>query len=203
MGRHDASSAPATSARTILLKGFIGGTTIAYVGGVSAAPLGTIVEVKHTLAGGEKRFQCRLLSRTARHLAVLWVAPAPMHVHGVDLPAGTVSIGHFWTDRNYNVYHWLSSDRATVGYYFNIADRTSWTAERLDWRDLVVDVLALPGGRLEVLDEDELPPVVDAEASAHIDAGKAALLDATAAVLAEVEAASRALVPLAFSAGAA
>jgi predicted RNA-binding protein associated with RNAse of E/G family len=122
-----------------------------------------------------------------------------MHVHGVDLPAGTVSIGHFWTDRNYNVYHWLSSDRSTVGYYFNIADRTSWDAERLDWRDLVVDVLALPAGRLDVLDEDELPPVLDDEVRAHLEAGKAALLERTAAVLAEVEAASRALVPLAFS----
>jgi predicted RNA-binding protein associated with RNAse of E/G family len=166
---------------------------------VSPEALPTIIEVKHTLAGAEKRFQCRLLSQSATHLAVLWVAPAPMHVHGVDLPAGTVSIGHFWTDRSYNVYHWLRSDRATVGYYFNIADRTSWTADRLDWRDLVVDVLALPGGRLDVLDEDELPAALDAEARAHIQAGKAALLNATASVLAEVEAASRALVPLAFS----
>jgi hypothetical protein len=180
-------------------KGLIDGATIAYVGGVSAPPLPSIVEFKHTLAGAEKRFECRLLSRTATHLAVLWVAPAPMHVHGVDLPAGTVSIGHFWTDRNYNVYHWLSSDRSTVGYYFNIADRTSWDAERLDWRDLVVDVLALPAGRLDVLDEDELPPVLDDEVRAHLEAGKAALLERTAAVLAEVEAASRALVPLAFS----
>jgi predicted RNA-binding protein associated with RNAse of E/G family len=165
---------------------------------VSPPPLSTILEVKHTLAGAEKRFECRLLTRTATHLAVLWIAPAAMQVHGVDLPAGTVSIGHFWTDRRYNVYHWLRSDLSTIGYYFNIADRTSWTAERLDWRDLVVDVLAMPGGRLDVLDEDELPPELDAEAREHIDAGKAALLGSTAAVLAEVEATSRALTPLAF-----
>jgi predicted RNA-binding protein associated with RNAse of E/G family len=93
----------------------------------------------------------------------------------------------------------LNDDRATVGYYFNIADRTSWTAGRLDWRDLVVDVLALPSGRLDVLDEDELPATLEADAGKHLEAGKAALLGATAAVLAEVEAASRALVPLAFS----
>jgi hypothetical protein len=158
----------------------------------------TIVEVKRTLAGAEKRFECRVLARTSSHLAVLWIAPAPMHVHGVDLPAGTVSVGHFWTDRPYNVYHWLRADASatTLGYYFNIADGTRWTADRLDWRDLIVDVLATPEGRLNVLDEDELPPDLDAETRARIDAGTAALLGASVAVLAEIETASRALLPL-------
>jgi predicted RNA-binding protein associated with RNAse of E/G family len=164
---------------------------------VTAAELPTIVEVKRTLLGAEKRFECRLLARSPAHLAVLWIAPAAMHVHGIDLPAGTVSVGHFWTDRPYNVYHWLRADRTTIGYYFNLADETRWTAERLDWRDLTVDVLATPQGRLDVLDEDELPADLDAEARASIEAGKAALLGATASVLAEVEAASRAVLPLA------
>lgn len=163
---------------------------------VSAADdLPKIMEHKLTLAGVEKRFECRVLARTSTHLAVLWIAPAAMHVHGIDLPAGTVSVGHFWTDRPYNVYHWLGTDRATVGYYFNLADRTRWSDERLDWRDLTVDVLATPAGRLDVLDEDELPADLDAEASAHIEAGKAALLGATSEVLAEVEEASRRVLP--------
>ena len=80
----------------------------------AAAPdLPAILEIKRTLDGREKRFDCRLLTLAAdaRHAAVLWVAPAAMHVHGVDLPAGTVSVGHFWTDRPYNVYHWLDRRR--------------------------------------------------------------------------------------------
>jgi hypothetical protein len=158
--------------------------------------MATIVEVKRTLAGVEKRFDCRLLARTDTHVAVLWIAPDPMHVHGVDLPAGTVSFGHFWTDRSYNVYHWLRSDKTTIGYYFNISDRTIVEPAQLSWRDLTVDVLATPEGRLDVLDEDELPADLDAEGRAHIAAGKAAILGAPAAVMAEVEAASRALVPL-------
>jgi len=167
---------------------------------VTTTSLPTIIEVKRTLAGVEKRFECQVLARTANHLAVLWIAPGAMHVHGVALPAGTVSVGHFWTDRPYNVYHWLRSDQTTLGYYFNLADGTTWTAERLDWRDLTVDVLATPEGRLDVLDEDELPAELDAETRAHIDAGKAALLGAPASVLAEVEAASRAVLPLALGA---
>ena len=162
-------------------------------------PLVPVVEIKHRLAGGEKRFDCLRLEGSSRHAVLLWIAPEPMQVHGVDLPAGTVSFGHFWTDRFYNVYHWLDADRrTTIGFYFNIADRTRIAEAELEWRDLVVDVLATPAGRLELLDEDELPAVIEPEIAAHIAAGKAAILDAPASVMAEIEAASQALFSLVF-----
>ncbi|HEY7375133.1 MAG TPA: DUF402 domain-containing protein [Polyangia bacterium] len=160
-------------------------------------PLPAILEIKRTLDGREKRFDCRLLARAddGRHAAVLWVAPAPMHVHGVDLPAGAVSVGHFWTDRHYNVYHWLEPAGKTLGYYFNICDETRIAADVIDWRDLIVDVLALPAGRLDVLDEHELPAELPPGVADHIAAGTEAILGRPAAVLAEVEAASRAVWP--------
>jgi hypothetical protein len=162
-----------------------------------APELPSILEIKRTLDGREKRFDCRLLALApdGRHAAVLWIAPEPMHVHGVDLPAGTVSVGHFWTDRHYNVYHWLDRAGRTLGYYFNICDETRIAAGVIDWRDLTVDVLAIPGGRLDVLDEHELPAELPPGISGHIAAGKEAILGAPAAVMAEVEAASRAALP--------
>jgi hypothetical protein len=162
-----------------------------------ALALPSILEIKHTLDGREKRFDCRLLGRAENggHAAVLWIAPEAMHVHGVDLPAGTVSVGHFWDNRPYNVYHWLDGAGKTLGYYFNICDQTRVGPGIIEWRDLIVDVLALPGGRLDVLDEDELPAALAPEIAAHIAAGKQAILTAPAAVMAEVEAASRAALP--------
>ena len=161
-------------------------------------PLVPVVEIKERLAGGETRFDCLRLAGDARHAVLLWTAPQAMHVHGVELPAGTISFGHFWTDRFYNVYHWLDAGGRTLGFYFNLADRTRIAEGELAWRDLVIDVLATPDGRLELLDEDELPAVVDPEVAAHIAAGKTAILGAPAVVMAEIEAASRALFPLAF-----
>ena len=162
-----------------------------------AAALPSILEIKHTLDGREKRFDCRLLARTAdgRHAVVLWIVFEPMHVHGVDLPAGTVSVGHFWADRPYNVYHWLNQAGQTLGYYFNICDQTRVGPGIIEWRDLVVDVLALPDGRLDVLDENELPAALAPDIAAHIAVGKQAILTAPAAVMAEIEAASRAALP--------
>ena len=157
-----------------------------------------VLEIKRTLAGVEKRFECQLLAGDARHAVVLWVAPAPMHVHGIDLPAGTISFGHFWSDRPYNVYHWLDGAGQTLGFYFNIADETRIGAGRIEWRDLAIDVLATPAGRLDVVDEHELPADLSPELRVRIDAGVRAILDAPAKVLAEIESRSRELAPLVF-----
>jgi hypothetical protein len=158
-----------------------------------------VLEVKRTLAGREKTFACRLLAGGEGHAVVLWVAPEAMHVHGVDLPPGTLSFGHFWVDRPYNVYHWMTPTGRTVGFYFNVCDGTRIEPGRIEWRDLVIDVIALPDGRVDVLDEHELPPEPPADVCACIDAARAALLGDTPAVMAEIEAASRALAHLVFT----
>ena len=160
--------------------------------------LGEVVEIKRTLAGAEKRFACRLLEGDAHTAVLLWIAPGAMNVHGVELPAGTISFGHFWDDRSYNVYHWLGPAGHTLGYYFNIADETLISPGRLEWLDLAVDVLATPGGRLDVLDEHELPPELAPALRARVEAGVRAVLDDPAALMGEIEARSRVLWPVAF-----
>jgi hypothetical protein len=159
-----------------------------------------ILELKRTLDGREKSFQCRLIAGDDRQAVVLFVASAPMQVHGVDLPAGTVTFGHFWIDRPYNVYHWLDPRGATLAFYFNVADRTSIEPGRIEWRDLTVDVLATPSGRLEVLDEHELPSDLDPALRARIQRGRDAILSDAAGLMAEVERRSRALYPGVFPA---
>jgi hypothetical protein len=159
-----------------------------------------ILEVKRTLDGREKRFRCRLIDGDRRHAVVLFVAPTAMQVHGVDLPAGTVTFGHFWTDRPYNVYHWLDPRGATIGFYFNLSDDTVIDVDqgRLAWRDLTLDVLATPAGRLEVLDVHELPVDLDPGLRARITAATQAILADPRALMSEIEACSRALYPRVF-----
>jgi len=135
--------------------------------------LSPILEIKTTFSGGEKRFSCTQLHKTDNHLVVLFVSPSEMNVSGICLPAGTVTFGHFWTDRPYNVYHWLAPDSGeALGYYFNIAEATDWQDGVLRWRDLIVDVLVSPDGRLTVLDEDELPADLDSSHALQIRSGR-------------------------------
>jgi hypothetical protein len=150
--------------------------------------LDRIVEVKRTLSGQEKRFACTVLAREGSHLIVLFVAAAAMHVHGVDLPAGTVTFGHFWTDRPYNVYHWLDGvTGSTIGYYVNLSDSTSIGEGSLEWRDLIVDVLLMPDGRATVLDEDEIRADVPSSLRLQIADARATVLGARLALIAELE----------------
>lgn len=164
----------------------------------AAAALPEITEVKRTLAGVEKRFACRVLAREGSHLVVLFIAPAAMNVHGVSLPAGTVTFGHFWTDRPYNVYHWLEqSTGATIGYYLNLSEATRLTSALLEWLDLAVDILVVPPRPAVILDEGEIPSDASTELRTRIAGAKARALLELPATMAELEHQRVALWPLA------
>ena len=157
-----------------------------------------LLEVKRTLDGREKRFDCRVLARDEGHAVVLFVAPAAMHVHGVDLPAGTVTFGHFWQDRPYNVYHWLrAGDGTVIGVYANLAGETRLDGDTLVWLDLIVDVLVLPGRAPAILDEDEIPDDLPSAVRARLADAQRRLLGDLSALLVELEAARMALWPIA------
>jgi hypothetical protein len=155
----------------------------------------SMLEIKRTLDGREKRFQCKWLDGDPAlgRVTVLFVSTEAIRVHGLDLPTGTVTFGHFWTDRPYNAYHWMNPRGETIGIYFNLSDRTTMTNDLLQWRDLTVDILTTPAGRVDVLDEDELPADLEAPLRRWIDDGKAAILADPHRAIVEVEALSRAL----------
>ncbi len=98
--------------------------------------------------------------------------PQDVRLEDIRLRAGTVSLGYFWEDRPYNVYHWIDANEDTVALYFNIADSTHISAETVEWRDLAVDVLISNDGRCRVLDEDELPADIAPELLAYIETAR-------------------------------
>jgi hypothetical protein len=135
-----------------------------------AAP--TITEIKHTLAGERKTFDCELLQRSASEVVVIYRMPRDVQLEDILLRRGTVSLGYFWADRPYNAYHWVDQRLDSVALYFNISDRTHIGEQSIEWRDLAVDILISPDGRCRVLDEDELPADIDADLRAYIDAAR-------------------------------
>lgn len=153
-----------------------------------AATLPAILETKRKLDGSEKRFNCRVLAREGSHLVVLFIARVEMNVHGIVLPSGTATFGHFWSDRPYNVYHWLRpQDGSTIGYYVNLAAETHIAEDHLEWRDMIVDVLVSPEGTATVLDEDEIPAALPAPARDQIAAAQARVLAELPRLLDELE----------------
>ena len=131
--------------------------------------MSSITEIKTTLLGERKTFECELLQATASDAVVVYRMPADHQLEDILLPKDTLSLGYFWQDRPYNAYHWIDAQQQTIALYFNVSDNTIISAESIAWRDLMVDVLITPDGRCRVLDEDELPVDVDTELLRYIE----------------------------------
>jgi predicted RNA-binding protein associated with RNAse of E/G family len=97
----------------------------------------------------------------------------------LTLAPGTLSVGYFWFDRPYNVYHWLYGGETLV-HYVNIGRFRSLNERALVWDDYAVDVLAFPDGAVEVIDEDEIPDTTDPTTRTYI-------ADATSVVLGDLD----------------
>jgi len=131
----------------------------------------TFVEVKVRPDGTRQAFTCELVARGAHWVVLRYVTQTPWRVDDLDLRPGTVTYGYFWTDRPYNVYHWVAPDGRTLGTYINLSGDVQIEADRLTWLDLALDVLVRPGGKPQVLDADELsllPEPVRAKAKAAL-----------------------------------
>ncbi|MEO8632868.1 MAG: DUF402 domain-containing protein [Chloroflexota bacterium] len=120
----------------------------------------TIIERKTRLDGSVSDYRCERLSLDVDRRAVLryvmdreWVIGET----GIVLHPGYITVAHYWSDRPYNVYHWLDGTR-TIAYYCNVATDTLIREDLVGYTDLVVDVLLRPSGETIVLDEEELPP---------------------------------------------
>lgn len=158
--------------------------------------MGTVLERKVRLDGSAEAWTCELLAlEPGRYAAVRYVLPEERRIAGtaLALPAGTVTIGHYWADRPYTAYHWLSGER-TLGVYCSVAELLRVEPDGIVYLDLAVDVLLLPGGGVSVLDEHELPSDLERETLETIEDAVAALQADPAGLLADVEAATRAAV---------
>jgi predicted RNA-binding protein associated with RNAse of E/G family len=157
----------------------------------------TITERKTRLDGSVVEYACEtLVLEPGRRGLVRYVSEQDRAIEGTDLVLrkGTVTVGHFWTDRPYNVYHWLEGGR-TVGLYVNIAVDTTIDATAIAYRDLVVDVLIRPSGAIEILDEDELPPTIDPRYRLAIAKALETCVTEAKRLMKEIERETRAVLP--------
>jgi predicted RNA-binding protein associated with RNAse of E/G family len=151
-----------------------------------------IKEVKHTLAGDRQEFVCRLLERSAGRAVLLYPIVQGRRIADVLIPDNSVTYAYYWSDRPYNVYHWVAADGRTIAYYVNLAGRVTIRQDAVEWDDLAVDLLITPDGAIRVLDEDEAA-TASADVQAQIAAAQAQALADQPAVLAEVAASTERL----------
>ena len=148
-----------------------------------------ITERKTRLDGSAVDFTCEsLVVEPGRRAVVRYVTDREWRVGGavMTVPVGTVTIGHFWVDRPYNVYHWFVAGR-TLAYYCSIATDTTIATDLITYTDLTLDVLIRPNGEATVLDEDELPDDLAPPHRLIIAKAREALLTNPKALMREIE----------------
>ena len=152
-----------------------------------------VIERKTRLDGSRVEFACEGLEVVPGRSAVLgyavdrdWIVAGGI----ITVPRGALTVGHFWADRPYNVYHWLVDGR-TLAYYVNVSAPASITAGAVEWLDLTVDVLVRPDASFTVLDEDEVPADLDPVHRRTIARALEAVVTSPRGFAREIEAASR------------
>ena len=133
-------------------------------------------EIKETLSGKISQFECDLLHYESGMGILQYKITGEWKVAGQMLPAGSFTDAIYWEDRPYNLYWFQDAENNTLSFYFNIADSVQLSPGIFRWRDLAVDILITAEGRVQVLDEDELPSDISPALIQYINNAKQHIL---------------------------
>src|SRR3954468_6089446 len=113
---------------------------------------GKFTEIKWRLDGSEERFECTPARVTEDVAIVEFRIPVAVG----DVPKGSNTIGWFWRRRPYNLYRFVRKDGTPLLHRFDVVDEVRIDDDRVEYLDLIVDVLVSPTGEIAIEDEDEL-----------------------------------------------
>jgi Protein of unknown function (DUF402) len=109
-------------------------------------------EVKRRLDGTSEEFDCRPLHVTDDVAVVSFKIPVAVG----DVPKGSTTIGWFWRRRPYNLYRFVGKGGDALLHRFDVVGEVRIAEDRVEYLDLIVDVLVSPTGQVAIEDEDEL-----------------------------------------------
>ncbi len=128
------------------------------------------------MSGGEVTYDCELVTLQRGFGILKYVISRRYQVGSLTLLPGMISYGFYWTERPYTLYLWLSKGGDKVGYYFNLADSIRLSNREFAWGDLTLDILVFPSGKVEILDEEQIPSQLEESLKAYIESAKELVL---------------------------
>ena len=124
--------------------------------------LPAIEEIKRNLDGTIERFDCHLVHRDPGYVVLCYVSDRPYAVDGADIPAGSLTIGHYRPGSDYVLWQMYTPQAEPLGCYVHLCGEIRLGDRCVEWYDMTVDVWLGSDGRSEILDEDELERSVKA-----------------------------------------
>lgn len=116
-----------------------------------------IIEEKKHYDGSIDRVECLLLKESIQEIVLLYRISNKYKTRHFALPIGTFTIAYYYFDKPYNLYHWISPQGESLGYYFNMVKDVYRNESTLYYTDLIVDIWVKNDLSHVILDLDELP----------------------------------------------
>ncbi len=101
-------------------------------------------------------FLCDLLHYEESYAVLRYVTPDFNTVGATTIEKGSVTIAHYWEDRNYLLWIFKKPDTSLTGYLFHIVRDVEIGEDFVRYVDLELDIWFNPDGSPTVLDEDEV-----------------------------------------------
>ena len=129
-----------------------------------------------------QEFLCDLLHQEEKYAVLRYVTPGSNTVGAITIKKGSVTIAHYWEDRNYILWIFKKTDTSIIGYLFHIARDVTIVEDYVRYVDLELDIWFSPDGKPTVLDEDEVKKyynrgLFDDRTIALIEGQKTAILE--------------------------
>ena len=103
-----------------------------------------------------QEFLCDLLHQGDKQVVLRYISSNVYTVGTITVEKGTVTIAHYWEDRNYILWIFKKPDASLIGYLFHIARDVEIGVDYVRYVDLELDIWFSPDGNPTVLDEDEV-----------------------------------------------
>ena len=113
-------------------------------------------EIRLHKAKPPQLFECDLLHEENGHLVLRYIVSDVYTIDGTTLEKGTVTIAHYWEDRNYILWIFKKPDVPIIGHLFHIARDVEIGEDYVRYIDLELDIWFGPDGIPAVLDQDEV-----------------------------------------------
>jgi len=103
-----------------------------------------------------QEFLCDLLHQGDKQVVLRYISSNVYTVGTITVEKGTVTIAHYWEDRNYILWIFKKPDASLIGYLFHIARDVEIGVDYVRYVDLELDIWFSPDGNPTVFDEDEV-----------------------------------------------
>jgi predicted RNA-binding protein associated with RNAse of E/G family len=121
-----------------------------------------------------QEFSCKLLHREKDSVVLYYPVQSPARIKDILIEKGSSTIAHYWENRNYVLWKFISADHRLLGYLFHVCNKTEIGSTFVRYEDLELDIWFDPDGTAIVLDQDE---VNDCSRRGLIDSRERALIE--------------------------